>query len=288
MIRRLACGVVLVIGLAASASPASAAGSETTSSAGGKVINVSAAVAGSTGANPPASISVPCDRADEGAVWETVVYDGAGGIGGNAGTQPVVVNGNTKYISRCRVPGEPFFTQQTIYFAGPPQAGQLVEAVFKELPKYLDDPVAVWPNMSQEFGWLFVKVPMDYRIPNIGTVTTTATATNTLGSATASVTATPSQVSFVSGDSGGSDSCTMEAAREAYVPRSPGDCAYTYENSSATAANGYSFEASVTVTWDISSVPANASLPATLTTSTPLAVPVSEVQAVVTCIGSGC
>lgn len=51
----------------------------------------------------------------------TKVYDGAGGIGDNAGVQPVfeTINGQrqTKFITYCTLEGLPGFVQQEIFFA---------------------------------------------------------------------------------------------------------------------------------------------------------------------------
>lgn len=145
----------------------------------------------------------------------------------------------------------------------------------------------MWEAHHPENGWLYVYVPMDYRINNLDDVTVTVSVTNSLGTVTALETAKPGVVTCDSGEVG-SDQCTADEAQEAYVPRFPGACAYTYTNSSSTAPDGYSFESTTTVAWEITSTPADPTIPATLETAVEQLLPVSEVLAVVTCIGDDC
>jgi hypothetical protein len=163
--------------------------------------------------------------------------------------------------------------------------GDVVRAAYGYVADYLDPPEVYWPNMNRENGWLFVKVPMDFRVNNLGPVTITATATNSLGSATASITATPDLLTFASGE-GGSASCSGAEARAGYVPGAPGACAYTYQNSSSIA--GGAFGTTMTMEWSIVATPPDPIVPATLETVTGEALPVSEVQAIVTCYGGSC
>jgi hypothetical protein len=172
------------------------------------------------------------------------------------------------------------------YWVADPEPVDVVRAVFDYVEDYLDPPVVTWPNMSPEHGWLFVKVPMDFRVNNLGTVSVTATVTNALGTASGTVTATPGTIAFSSGDQGGGARCTADQAREPYLPRNYGVCSYTYLNSSAIV--GGAFSSLTTMAWDVTSSPADPSIPATLDTVTAQALAVSEVQAVVTCTGSGC
>lgn len=171
------------------------------------------------------------------------------------------------------------------FWIGVPDPADLVPAVFAHLPEYLDPPTVEWPNMSPDHGWLFVKVPMDFRVRNLEPITLTATATNILGTATASATATPDRVVFASGDGGGAE-CSAEQAQEAYVPAVFGACSYRYESSSTVT--GGAFGTRTTMYWAISSNPFDADQPTELDTWTEQSLLVSEVQAVVACSGSDC
>ena len=174
---------------------------------------------------------------------------------------------------------------QTFWIADPDPA-DLVPAVFARVAEYLDPPTVEWPNMSPEHGWLFVNVPMDFRVNNLGAVTVTATVTNIVGTATASVTATPDRVVFASGEGGGAE-CSAADASAAYANGMTDACEYTYESSS-TVRGGAAFGSRTTVYWAITSNPADGSLPAELDTWSEQSLVVSEVQGVVTCIGSDC
>jgi len=174
---------------------------------------------------------------------------------------------------------------QTFWIADPsPDA--LVPPLAALISEYLDPPDVEWPNMNKENNWLFVKVPMDFRVNNLGEITVTATVTNIVGTATASVTATPATVSFVSGE-GGSSTCTAEQATAPYVHAATDACEYTYELSS-TVQGGAAFGSITTMDWAITSTPADPTIPATLDTWTEQSLLVSEVQAIVTCIGNDC
>ena len=168
-----------------------------------------------------------------------------------------------------------------------PRPEDLVPALVGMIEDYLDPPQVEWPNMSPEHGWLFVKVPMDFRVNNLTPITVTATVSNSIGTATASATATPDTVLFDSGEGGGA-TCSAAQATEPYVARVFGACAYTYQNSSAIAPNGYSFTTTTSMQWAITSAPANPTIPGVLDTFVSQDLAVSEVQAIVTCYGRNC
>jgi len=276
----------LAITLAIGTVPGSVDAKGTETSAGGRTINASAALGGLFPASPPKTPK-PCptdpDAIEGNGPRQNEPYRFQI-VGETLDPATRVVDGVTqeRWISHC---GETAFG--TFFWVSTPTPGPMVDALFDIVKKELDDPQVLWPNMNKKFGWLYVKVPMDFRVGNVAPITATATVSNALGSSTASVTATPSSITFSSGE-GGARSCTVAQAREKYVPRLPGACAYTYKNSSATASDGYSFDTTMTVTWDITSTPVDPTLPATLETSTDALLPVSEVQAIVTCIGKSC
>lgn len=254
----------------------------------GQVIDVSAAI-GPRYAPPSGYWVDPCA---EGSTFERVLDVGSLPGGGSAiGTTRTAPDGVVEraVVTYCRddefgdvVPGT-----LTIFWIGVPDPADLVPAVFAYLPDYLDPPVVEWPNMSPDRGWLFVKVPMDFRVNNLAPVTVTAIATNILGqTATASVTATPDRVVFTSGEGSGSAECSAEEAQSAYAPGAPGACSYRYVNSSAVV--GGQFGTRTTMYWAVTSNPFDATQPTELDTWSEQALAVSEVQAVVTCSGSGC
>ena len=251
----------------------------------GAVIDVSASVAGRY-ATPSAVWVDPCDPPTE---YVTKLQPDSLPTGSTFATSRVAEDGVVERAiatycwddeASVLVPGS-----LTIYWLGLPDPGDLVPGILDYLPEYLEAPTVEWPNMSPEHGWLFVKVPMDFRVSNLAAVTLTATATNVLGTASASVTAEPDRLVFVSGEGGGAE-CSAEEGRRAYVPRVYGACSYEYQNSSAIA--GGAFPTRTTMFWAISSDPVDPDQPSELETWTEQALAVSEVQALVTCSGSGC
>ena len=276
----------LVMSLATVGEMVSAGAAPPPTRAGGGSIDVSAAVAGRW-ANPPGLWVNPCSNPYSDFRSNRFAND-AGPSRGASRTRSDGVTERLWEVS-CVDPltGRTDPTTITDFWVAEPDPTVVVRDVFEHITDYLDPPTVTWPNMSEEHGWLFVKVPMDYRISNLQPVSVTATVSNALGSASATVTATPGLVTFTSGEGGG-DQCTADQAREPYVPRSYGDCSYTYQNSSAIAPNGYSFGSTTTMRWDITSSPADPAIPVSLDTFVEQLLPVSEVQALVTCVGAGC
>ena len=275
--RALAIALAVSVWVPAGVNTATAAGDR----GGGAQIDVSARIGGRY--SEPAGVWVnPCE-----APLEFVSERLADDVSQRAWVR--VVDGVTEFMwqTYCYDPEEDQRVAATIsqFWIANPDPGELIPPLFDYLPDYLDPPEVTWPNMSPEHGWLFVKVPMDFRINNLESVTLTASVTNVLGTATASVTATPSRVEFQSGEAGGGG-CSAEEARQPYVPGAPGACSYRYTNSSAVA--GGAFGSTTTMVWDITSNPVDPSQPTTLETFTTQSLAVAEVQAVVTCTGSGC
>lgn len=278
--------IVAAFGLMTSggATPAEAAGNHgSQGSSGGAEFNVSAEIGGRY-ANPKGVWDNPCDAP---FVYTAAFLSENGTTKGEV--RSIRPDGVAEFLWRvsCMNPENGDLSALWDYWIPAPQPSDLVADLAELLTGYLDPPEVVWPNSSPEHGWLFVKVPMDFRIDNLGPVTVTASVTNLLGTVTASATATPSTVRFDSGEGGGT-SCSASQAQEPYVPRSYGACSYTYQNSSSIAPNGYSFGSTTTMRWDITSAPADPTIPVSLDTFVEQLLPVSEVQALVTCVGAGC
>ena len=166
-------------------------------------------------------------------------------------------------------------------------AQSLAPAAIDEVTRKLVTPPVQFLHLDPVHGWWFVNTPMDFRLGVVAPVSATASVANVLGSAWVTVTATPSLVTFSPGEPGGVPvSCSVAGAAAPYVAARPGECSYTYRNSSAIAANGRTFTTSTSLSWTISyeSSDGPGSAPAVVTTSSsPLAV--AEVQALVTCTG---
>lgn len=157
----------------------------------------------------------------------------------------------------------------------------VIPALYERLEDYLTAPVLSWPSEDPEFGWLYVKAPMDFRIAPPNGVSLTATVTNVTGSVTATLSAEPGSVTFTPGEpDGDSVVCSVAAATAEYSDASPGACSYTYQNSSAISPWA-EFSWRAVLRWDVTtSSPtfAAASIP-TVSYGT---VAVAEAQAVVT------
>lgn len=277
--------VLVAVGAAAVAGlfggvPASAAANVDSTVSGGATFDVSASIAGRYA--DPAGVWVnPCE---EPFVWSSRRLADDAGVRAERRTR---ADGVIEYLWQVKCEDPETFQLSLVneFWVSAPTPGDIVADLAEILPGYLDPPVVSWPNSSPDHGWLFVRVPMDFRISNLGAVSVSASVTNAMGTVSASATATPSVAVFSSGEGGGTE-CPFDAATLEYVPRSPGVCSYTYANSSAIA--GGTFESMTTVRWEITSTPTDPSIPPSLDTFAGQALAVSEVQAVVTCQGSGC
>ena len=156
----------------------------------------------------------------------------------------------------------------------------VVPALYAHLEDYVVAPLLSWPGEDREFGWLYVNTAQDFRIDAPATITLTASVANVTGSVSASVTATPTVVSFEPGEPDGSMVvCSVEAATAGYSVSSPG-CHYRYQHSSAISPTN-AFGTRTVLRWEItttSTVFGDHALP-TISYDT---VEVAEVQAVVT------
>ena len=143
--------------------------------------------------------------------------------------------------------------------------------------------------LDREYGWAYVRTPLDFRVEGDGWRTTAVTAS--VGPLWATVTAKPLRLTFDPGDpkSRGSATCDGDGPVAEYIAATPGMCSYTYRNASSTSTvDGYHFSTTLTVDWQISwtsSTGEGGPLDSISTsTSTPLAV--AEVKGLVTCTGA--
>jgi len=163
-----------------------------------------------------------------------------------------------------------------------PTQAVLLPGLLAEVVASLPAPEILWPSADPEFGWIYVNTDSDVRINPVGIVRPPpVSVSNLVGSATAWVQATPTEVRFDPGEPNKSEiPCTYEAATAPYVPSRATGCMYKYTNSSAISTDADSaFVARTSVLWEIT-----ASGP--LTSSNPLSwrqelVQVAEVQALV-------
>jgi len=169
----------------------------------------------------------------------------------------------------------------TRYWIRRPTQEALVPGLLVEVGEALPAPEISWPSADPEFGWIYVNTESDVRIGPVGTVYRERTRSNLVGSATAWVEATPSEVRFDPGEPNKSEiPCTYESAIAQYIPSQATGCKYKYTNSSAISTDADSaFVARTSVLWEIS-----ASGP--FTSANPLSwredlVQVAEVQAIV-------
>ena len=164
----------------------------------------------------------------------------------------------------------PLVTQQTV-----------VAALWKHVWDYVDAPQIQWPSMDQEFGWLYVQTPMDFRASELSGMSLTATVTNVTGSVTATIDATPTELALEPGEPGGlPTSCPVTASTAPYSASVPGLCSMTYRNSSAISPTG-TFEANASVLWEIDTTDPGFGVTSIRTWSW-FDIAVAEAQAVVT------
>lgn len=157
----------------------------------------------------------------------------------------------------------------------------VVAALFDHVWDYIEPPAVSWPSQDREYGWLYVKAPMDFRIAPVQAVSLTATVTNITGTVTATVSATPVSVTLEPGEPGALPVvCPVDAATAGYLPETPGLCSYSYRNSSAIAPDAV-FGVHASVLWSIETSDTEFDIDSIRTWSSSQ-VSVAEVQAVVT------
>lgn len=194
-----------------------------------------------------------------------------------------VVQADVLYVRYCYDPRTEDVDADTwdVYWVPVVTQETVVAALFEHLWDYVAPPVLSWPSMDRDFGWLYVRAPMDFRIEPVQPISLTATVTNITGTVTATVSASPVSVTLEPGEPGGLPVvCPIEASTAAYSPATPGACSVTYGNSSAIAADAV-FDAHASVLWRIETSDPTFDIDSVRTWSSSQ-VSVAEVQAVVT------
>ena len=201
---------------------------------------------------------------------------------------PRTIGGATfdAWVKACGVPGNegviPFWVQRVTV------ADELVHAEAEARGK-IPTPSTEFLDLEPGFGWTYVTKPTPYRVTNLAPISVTATASAGPVSVSVTVTAAPSWVRFGPGEPKGHwVGCSTQGAQ---APLSldwehPGECTYTYVDSSAIAENGRTFETTTEVDWDLSwtSGAGGGVLAPFMSTST-ASLAVAEIHALVTCVG---
>jgi hypothetical protein len=166
----------------------------------------------------------------------------------------------------------------------------LLELALERLESSLiPEPVPVLTMLDPEFGWAYVRTPLDFRAG--GESWRTVSVTARLGPVWATASAAPDALTFDSGDPNGPPpvTCAGDAPVAAYVAEAPGECSYTYVNASSTSPyDGYHFLATLTIDWVVawtSSTGAGGVLPGYQSSAT-AEVAVAEAKGLVVCTGS--
>ena len=150
-------------------------------------------------------------------------------------------------------------------------------------------PSPVFAVLDPEFGWAYVRTPVDFRAGEGSWVPVTVTAG--IGPYWARVAATPGTLTFDPGDPVGTGpvSCGGSGPVAEYVAEVPGECSYTYVNASSISSyDGYHFLTTFTIDWRIawmSSSGAGGALDPFATSATAL-LAVAEAKGIVTCTGA--
>jgi hypothetical protein len=167
------------------------------------------------------------------------------GIDVNAPTPPTDINGRPHQLTirTCNGFGTLVLVDLTITDA------DLAAIAGAQVIGSLQTPQVLFPDPTPQ-GWFWVKASVDFRVEpaNVELIVITAEA----GGLWATATARPIDVEFTSGDPRGvpTDQCSVAGLTARYVRSTPGECSYAYQNSSSIVP-GNQFEASITVTWEI-------------------------------------
>lgn len=119
---------------------------------------------------------------------------------------------------------------------------------YDHLLKFVPEPIGTLQPLDAANGWAYVQVATDFRLPAWDPVSVRVVA----GPFWASATATPRVLSFQPGDPGRPGdvaTCGAGGPVAAYSPVAPGDCSYTYLNSSAPAGGRFTY--TFVLTWDV-------------------------------------
>jgi hypothetical protein len=168
-------------------------------------------------------------------------------------------------------------------------AADLLPDVEDRARSQIPAPAVSFPNLAEQGGMALTRVPQDFRVANLAPVSASASVIAGPLSAWVTVTATPVSVMFDPGEPRGSPlECSVDAAQAEFVAATPGECSYAYRDSSAIDPSG-GFSASVSVEWSITYEGSSGSGSlSSYSSSTSTALPVGEIQAVVTCVGEDC
>jgi hypothetical protein len=198
-------------------------------------------------------------------------------------TWPITVNGVVYHFWQRACP-------DGVTFVAVPerQPQDLLPDLLSQLrERALPKPVPVFEMLDKDFGWAYVRTPLDFRA---GDAWRPISVTASLGPVWATVTATPLRLTFDPGDPRGPGpvTCEGDGPLAPYASAEPGACSYRYVNASSTSPfDHYHFQTRLTIDWSIawtSSTGASGSLPP-YSTSTDSLLAVAEIKALVTCTG---
>lgn len=166
----------------------------------------------------------------------------------------------------------------------------LLPALLRDMQsRALPRPTPVFEGLDPEFGWAYVRTPLDFRVAE--SVWREVSVTASAGPVWATVTARPSRLIFESGDPAANEpsaACAGSAPLAVYEAETPGECSYTFVNASSTSPHdGYHFLTTVSVEWEISWVGSGGATGVLdpYTTSGTAELAVAEVKGLVTCTG---
>jgi hypothetical protein len=223
------------------------------------------------------------DGGESNCSWE--LADQSIGVDSHVATWPRTEDGVTYHLYRRTCSGRVSYIQvaeTTPRDLLPPLLEQIRE-------QRLPEPVPVFELLDAEFGWAYVRTPLDFRAGENSWRPVSVTAS--VGPVWATVTARPETLTFHPGDPAGPGpvACDGDGPVASYVAEAPGACSYTYVNASSTSPfDGYHFQTSMEIEWSISwtSSTGAGGVLAPYTTSASALLAVAEVKGLVTCTGS--
>ena len=170
----------------------------------------------------------------------------------------------------------------------PPTVAEILPGLRQRMEAVLEAPAVEFVGLDPEFGWAYVVVPVGFRVTNTAPIAVTASVSAGPFTAWATITATPTEIRFDPGEPGGRVVVCppAAAASAAFDSARPDACSYRYDNSSAVAGNGRTFETTTSMVYAITyqSSEGPGSFPA-VTMSSTAELAVAEIQALVTCTG---
>lgn len=221
----------------------------------------------------------------DGCVWTLI--DGELGAENNGQVAwPRVKSGVVYHLWGRECPGQAW----AVYEVPETTPRDLLPIALRRLQeRALPRPEPVFELLDPEFGWAYVRTPLDFRAG--GDSWRPVSVTARIGPIWATVTAAPQTLTFDPGDPAGPGPviCGGDGPVAAYLPESPGACSYTYVNASSTSPyDGYHFLTTLTIDWTVSwtsSTGAGGPL-ASFQSSSTAELAVAEVHGVVVCTGS--